>query len=171
MTADKLKDLYPVKAAPPVVATAHYAAPDEAARPPWHGAIAAHPLTRLYRDIKDFREATGLPATTTPRPLTPPEARARAAMIGEEVTEVAEATTITTQLWELIDVLYITIDAMTVIGIDPAPIWEAIHRANMSKIWEDGKARISPAGKLIKPPSYQSPEEEINNYVARMTNI
>lgn len=53
------------------------------------------------------------------------------------------------------DLLYVVLGAAVTWGIDVAPVFEEIHRSNMSK-FIDGERR--PDGKWIKGPSYSPPD-------------
>lgn len=67
----------------------------------------------------------------------------------------------------LIDMLYFIFGSFTEIGINPDPIFNIVHAANMAKIWSDGKAHYNEAGKVIKPPEWVAPESLIEAEVLR----
>jgi len=45
-----------------------------------------------------------------------------------------------------------------VLHLDLKPIFDEIHRSNMTKLWEDGLPRIREDGKILKPPTYTPPD-------------
>lgn len=54
------------------------------------------------------------------------------------------------------DLKYVLLGTDLAFGIDGAPLWEAVHRANMAKA--DGP--VSPTGKRLKPPGWKPPDIE-----------
>ncbi|MFQ7233377.1 MAG: HAD family hydrolase [Enterococcus hulanensis] len=56
----------------------------------------------------------------------------------------------------LTDLLYFTYGSFALIGVDPKPIFEIVHRANMGKLFPDGKPRYHPVtNKVLKPGDWQ----------------
>ena len=56
----------------------------------------------------------------------------------------------------LTDLLYFTYGSFALIGVDPKPIFEIVHRANMGKLFPDGKPRYHPiTNKVMKPDDWQ----------------
>ena len=84
---------------------------------------------------------------------------------GEKVEDA-----LTAEVDALTDLLYFTYGSFALIGVDPQPIFEIVHRANMGKLFPDGKPRYHPVtNKVMKPEDWQqnyAPEplikEEIN---------
>ncbi len=63
----------------------------------------------------------------------------------EAMTEVAS---------ELADLLYVVYGTAEELGIPLEKVFNAIHRANMSKVWDDGTVHRNEFGKVIKPPNF-----------------
>lgn len=60
------------------------------------------------------------------------------------------------QVDALADLLYFTYGSFTLMGIDPKPIFDTVHEANMGKIFPDGKAHFDPVThKILKPADWQ----------------
>ena len=84
---------------------------------------------------------------------------------GEKVEDA-----LTAEVDALTDLLYFTYGSFALIGVNPQPIFEIVHRANMGKLFPDGKPRYHPVtNKVMKPEDWQqkyAPEplikEEIN---------
>lgn len=56
----------------------------------------------------------------------------------------------------LTDLLYFTYGSFALIGVDPKPIFEIVHQANMGKLFPDGKPRYHPVtNKVMKPDDWQ----------------
>lgn len=51
------------------------------------------------------------------------------------------------------DLLYVVYGTAVSFGIDLEPVFEEIHRSNMSKLWKNG-VRKDKGGKVIKSPEY-----------------
>ena len=56
----------------------------------------------------------------------------------------------------VVDLTYVALGLLVSYGIDPRPIWEAVHRANMAK--EGGATRHD--GKIMKPQGWAAPDVE-----------
>lgn len=69
------------------------------------------------------------------------------------------------QVDALTDLLYFTYGSFVLMGVDPQPIFETVHEANMGKIFPDGKAHFDPiTHKIQKPDDWQeryAPESAI----------
>ncbi len=66
----------------------------------------------------------------------------------EDIVEIADA---------LGDLLYVVYGAAVTYGIDLEPIFNEIHRSNLSKMWADGLHKRED-GKILKPPTYSPPK-------------
>lgn len=56
----------------------------------------------------------------------------------------------------LTDLLYFTYGSFALIGVDPKPIFEIVHRANMGKLFPDGKPKYHPVtNKVLKPDDWE----------------
>lgn len=75
-------------------------------------------------------------------------------LIEEEAMEFKTAETIQDIADALGDLLYVVYGAAITYGIDMEPIFNEIHRSNMTKIWPDGSVHRNEAGKVVKPDSY-----------------
>ncbi len=64
----------------------------------------------------------------------------------EAMTEVAA---------ELADLLYVVYGTAEELGIPLDRVFNAIHQANMAKVWDDGTVHRNGYGKVIKPPNHQ----------------
>lgn len=75
----------------------------------------------------------------------------------------------------LLDLLYFTYGSFALMGIDPYAIFNAVHSANMGKVFPDGQAHFDPiTHKIMKPENWEkdfAPEEKIRDELARQTKI
>lgn len=71
----------------------------------------------------------------------------------------------------LIDLLYFTYGSFVMMGVDPMPIFDIVHQANMGKLFPDGKPRYHEVtGKVLKPENWArdyAPEERIEKELER----
>ncbi len=56
---------------------------------------------------------------------------------------------------ELADLLYVVYGTAEELGIPLDKVFNAIHKANMSKVWDDGQVHRNDFGKVIKPPNFK----------------
>lgn len=60
------------------------------------------------------------------------------------------------QVDALVDLLYLTYGSFVLMGIDPEEIFSIVHRANIGKIFPDGKAHYDPVThKILKPENWE----------------
>lgn len=57
----------------------------------------------------------------------------------------------------LTDLLYLTYGSFVLMGVDPKPLFDTVHEANMGKIFPDGKAHFDPVThKILKPDDWKN---------------
>ncbi|HEM5997636.1 TPA: HAD family hydrolase [Streptococcus suis] len=75
------------------------------------------------------------------------------------------------QVDALLDTLYFTYGSFVLMGVDPAPIFDLVHAANMGKRFPDGKAHFDPiTHKILKPDDWEekfAPENRIAEELER----
>lgn len=71
----------------------------------------------------------------------------------------------------LIDLLYFIYGSFVMMDIDPTPIFNIVHQANMGKLFSDGKPRYHEVtGKVLKPDNWEkdfAPEAKIKEEIKR----
>ncbi|MCS4488210.1 Cof-type HAD-IIB family hydrolase [Streptococcus sciuri] len=71
----------------------------------------------------------------------------------------------------LVDLLYLTYGSFVLMGVDPKPLFDTVHEANMGKIFPDGKAHFDPVThKVLKPDDWEerfAPEPKIKRELDR----
>ncbi len=56
----------------------------------------------------------------------------------------------------LVDLLYLTYGSFVLMGVDPKPLFDTVHEANMGKIFPDGQAHFDPVThKILKPDDWE----------------
>nr|WP_246005740.1 HAD family hydrolase [Brevibacillus gelatini] len=72
------------------------------------------------------------------------------------------------QVDALIDLSYFNHGDFVVMGIKPQRLFDIVQKANMSKLWEDGKPRFREEdGKIIKPNGWEAPEPKLKAEIER----
>lgn len=75
------------------------------------------------------------------------------------------------QVDALTDLLYFTYGSFVLMGVDPKPLFDTVHEANMGKIFPDGKAHFDPVThKILKPEGWEeqfAPEPHLKRELDR----
>ncbi|NOV02624.1 HAD family hydrolase [Paenibacillus planticolens] len=124
-------------------------------------------LKNAFDDVKKFHEIFEHPVGTTPQRLSESRKAARLAWMQEELDEFKEATTLEDEVDAMIDELYFVLGTLVELGVEPGPIFDIVHHANMSKVWPDGLVHKNELGKTIKPPDWQDPFDKIRAEIRR----
>lgn len=71
----------------------------------------------------------------------------------------------------LIDLLYLTYGTFVLMGIDPMPLFDIVHEANMGKLFPDGQPHYDEiTGKVLKPNEWYekyAPEQKIKEEIEK----
>ena len=114
-------------------------------------------MRSAQKDLRDFHEKFGLTINDTPTIPGDDVLQFRVNLINEEAEEfeqAAQARNLVEMADALADVIYVALGAGVSLGIDLEPVFEEVHRSNMTKVWSDGQVRRREDGKVIKPPTY-----------------
>ena len=120
----------------------------------------------MYRDIKEFRVAYGLPLASEEGSITKEALDLHSGLILEEARELREAldtyhdrplSARAEVLKEAIDLLYVTVGLLVHLGLPLTEAWRRVHESNMSKLGDDGKPVYRGDGKVLKGPNYAPP--------------
>ncbi|MDR6884895.1 hypothetical protein [Bacillus sp. 3255] len=125
----------------------------------------------LCKSMKKFSK-TWTYADNSPFPSTFPVLD-RASYMLEELTEFMRAKTIEDQVDALADLIYFAIGTYTLMGVEPEPIFDIVHAANMGKVGPEGKVERDEQGKIKKPEGWHenyAPEAKIRAEIARQSN-
>jgi predicted HAD superfamily Cof-like phosphohydrolase len=85
----------------------------------------------------------------------------------EELNEFRDAATLEDEVDAMMDELYFVLGTLVELGVEPGPIFDIVHHANMSKVWPDGLVHKNEFGKTIKPPDWQDPFDKISAEIRR----
>lgn len=115
-------------------------------------------MHEAQRKVREFHERFGCVVNDHPTWPGSRTHRLRMALLDEELAELRNAGE-TADLVEiadaLADLLYVTYGAAVTYGIDLEPVFDEIHRSNMSK--GDPDVRVRADGKVLKGEHYSPP--------------
>lgn len=111
-------------------------------------------MTREQQQVRDFHRTFGLTINATPTCPSAGDRQLREKLILEEWKELTESETIVDVADALGDLLYVVLGAAVTYGIDLEPIFQEIHRSNMTKVWPGNEVKKNSDGKVLKPPTY-----------------
>ena len=102
-------------------------------------------MKKEWNDVREFHEKFGHPVAPQPRMMERGRALSRGKWMNEEVAEFLVAQDIYEQADAMIDL---------------------VQKANMAKLWPDGKPHYNPKdGKVIKPDGWEDPAPKIKAYI------
>jgi predicted HAD superfamily Cof-like phosphohydrolase len=110
-------------------------------------------MTNEQRMVAEFHRRFEIALGAAPTVLDAATRLLRVRLIQEEFDELQEALTqgdVAAVAKELADLLYVVYGTAVSCGIDMEPVFEEVHRSNMSKV--GGHKRAD--GKWVKPPGY-----------------
>lgn len=113
-------------------------------------------MSTMLQDLIDFHRKFGHPVGMTPSVPDDATVALRQKLIDEEYGELMEAIgvdDIPAIAKEGIDLIYVVVGLFVAYGIDPSPLWIAVHSSNMAKT--GGK---DATGKTMKGPNYRAPD-------------
>ena len=110
-------------------------------------------MTSEQTMVEAFHSKFEILIQTAPTDVNEDTKRLRVRLIQEEFDELKEAMAtgdLTAVAKEMADLLYVTYGTAVSYGIDMEPIFQEVHRSNLSKV--GGYKRAD--GKWVKPPTY-----------------
>jgi predicted HAD superfamily Cof-like phosphohydrolase len=112
------------------------------------------------RMVREFHEAFELPIGSEPSLTAATTNALRLALIDEEVGELHEAVAkgdLIAVADALADITYVVYGAADTWGFDLDAVIREVHRSNMTKLGDDGKAIRREDGKVLKGKNYDPP--------------
>ena len=126
-------------------------------------------INEEFNQVKDFHMKFGSPVSETPVLMQEERAKFRAGFMLEEIQEFIDSENIYEQADAMIDLIYFALGTLVEMGVKPKEIFDIVQNANMSKLWEDGKAHYREGdGKVLKPPTWEDPYPKIKEAIDRM---
>lgn len=128
-------------------------------------------MNREWEAVRLFHEKFNHPIGNGPRGMDRERARKRYNWMQEEIDEFLEAVEegdIVEQADAMIDVIYFALGTLVEMGIRPDTLFEIVQRANMGKLWADGRPHYAEDGKTLKPDTWRDPHEELKAAIEEM---
>lgn len=125
-------------------------------------------MNNAYKKVREFHLKFGHPVAGRVQDMGVFRRGQRYMYMLEEMQEFLKAENAVDQADAMIDLMYFALGTMVEIGVEPEQIFNIVHEANMSKVWEDGSVRYHPeTGKILKPPTFIKPEPLIKLEILR----
>lgn len=124
-------------------------------------------MDKAYDMVRAFHRAFNLPMRDMPGLLSQERAQRRCAWMREEIEEFLEAGDVSDQADAMIDLIYFALGTMVEMGVRPEALFEIVHRANMDKLFPDGKPHYNASSKVIKPDGWRDPKPILEEAIAR----
>ncbi len=122
-------------------------------------------LDNAWEQVFEFHRAFDVPVAERPCGISKERAATRCSWMQDEIAEFLEASLrddLTEQADAMIDLIYFALGTLVEMGVHPQPIMDIVHRANMSKLWPDGKPRFRNGdNKVVKPKGWSDPHDSI----------
>lgn len=128
-------------------------------------------MNKEFEEVKKFHQAFAHPYSDTPVVLSFERAEKRYAWMKEEINEFLEASNkgdIVEQADAMIDTIYFALGTLVEMGISPDELFYIVQKANMSKLWSDGKPHYNEMGKVIKPEGWEDPHKKLELTIKKM---
>ncbi len=123
-------------------------------------------MKKEWSDVREFHEKFGHPVPSEPGMIAKKRALSRGKWMNEEVAEFLIADDIYEQADAMIDLIYFALGTLVEMGLEADQLFAIVQRANMAKLWPDGKPHYNPKdGKVIKPEGWQDPTPQIKAYI------
>lgn len=132
---------------------------------PTKGVLTLMGLDSAWEQVKTFHETFDSPVGKIPGRLDKARAEARASWMREEVREFLDADNVYDQADAMIDLIYFALGTLVEMGVPPQELFDVVQKANMKKLWPDGKPRFREDGKIIKPEGWEPPEPQLKKII------
>lgn len=108
----------------------------------------------VFEEALEFVAACGCEVTMK---IASPQGEEKTVIVTDDVTVEWDGT-LQPDLIEYVDAcvdqLVVTYGALNAAGVKVQPVWDEVHRSNMSKVWPDGTIHKREDGKVLKPDTY-----------------
>lgn len=125
-------------------------------------------VDEIWRVVRNFHVALGLPTAEAPQLLGAERAEDRSKWMREELQEFESAASIAQQADAMVDLIYLAFGTLVELGVPPGRVFILVHAANLGKRWPDGTSLLDVEGKVLKPPTWSSPNPGIETYVREL---
>jgi len=114
-------------------------------------------LDLAYDKVKEFHRTFLHPVSEKPTMLSKERVRTRYYWMFEELEEFYSSDNVVDQTDAMIDLIYFALGTLVEMGVKPQVPFEIVQKANMDKLWPDGKPHFDENTKTIKPEGWKDP--------------
>jgi predicted HAD superfamily Cof-like phosphohydrolase len=127
-------------------------------------------LNEAWEKVKQFHKKFQQPWSETPVNMPKRRRIVRCIWMREEIEEFLCAKTLVDQTDAMMDLLFFCIGTLVEMGVRPEKVFLAVLKANMAKLWDDGKPHFRDGdNKIMKPEGWEPPEAEIEKILQQYT--
>ena len=113
----------------------------------------------VQAQVEEFHRAFNIPVGNSQHPagILTTRAELRMSLVTEEANEVKEAASgmLSELAQELADLVYVCYGWAVELGVNLDAVIAEVHRANMSKLGDDGQPIMRDDGKVLKGPNFR----------------
>lgn len=116
-------------------------------------------LSVAQDNVREFHKAFDVVTCEHPTMPDKKTLELRCLLLEEETVEFRDAASrgsFTDMVDALADIIYVALGASITLGVDLSPVWDEVHRSNMSKVG----GHKSDTGKWVKPDTYSPADIE-----------
>lgn len=118
------------------------------------------------KQVLKFMKAFGQVCPDRPTVIPKIVRKLRYNLIKEELKELNDSENLIETADAIADLLYVVYGTAVAYGIDIAPIFDVVHKSNMTKMWNNSpRVRKTKEGKIMKSPSYIPPTAGIRSCI------
>lgn len=128
-------------------------------------------MNKQWKEVREFHIKFNHPHSDTPVMIENERVQKRYNWMLEEINEFLEAKDIYMQTDAMIDLIYFALGSLVEMGIKPDELFEIVQKANMSKLWPDGKPKYNEEGKVIKSKFWKDPYPLIKKEIDRLLEL
>ncbi len=123
-------------------------------------------MKKEWEGVREFHDKFGHPCPDEVTMIDKGRALSRGKWMMEEVGEFLIADDVYEQADAMIDLIYFALGTMVEMGLEADELFDIVQRANMAKLFPDGKPHYNPKdGKVIKPEGWEDPAPKIRAYI------
>lgn len=118
-------------------------------------------MNSKWEMVKEFHVKFEHPVSNYPVMLNLDRVVKRYNWMLEEINEFKESKNCYEQADAMVDLMYFALGTLVEMGVKPDKLFQIVHKANMDKLWPDGKPHYNSEGKTVKPANWKDPMEEL----------
>lgn len=126
-------------------------------------------MNKQWEEVRQFHIKFNHPHSDNPKMVSEERVKKRYDWMLEEIDEFKEAEDIYEQADAMVDLIYFALGTLVEMGVQPDELFNIVQKANMSKLWPDGKPRYKEDGKVLKSKEWIDPYPLLKEAIDRNT--